>query len=154
MEFIMSLTIGKIVGGLAAAVGVISIFVEFSKKIEKFPITALLNWIGSRINHVLLERVDGLEKKVDGMKDAQATMEEQFAEKDAINCRIRILNFSDELRRGVEHSKESFDQALSDMDSYEYYCRTHEDFKNNKTVIAEARIKEAYKSCLDKDNFL
>lgn len=66
----------------------------------------------------------------------------------AISARVRIIRFSDEIMRGVEHSQESFDQALHDIDTYEDYCADHPKFENNKTVLATRRIKEVYEKCL------
>ncbi len=154
MNVVMNATVGQIVGAITAALALISVFVEFSNKIKKFPISAVLNWIGERTNRDLLVRVKDLEKKVDGIGRVQSEFEEKFVEREAVTCRIRILRFSDELRRNIHHSKESFDQALSDVDVYEKYCDSHPGFKNNKTGVAKERIVAAYQECMDKDNFL
>lgn len=73
---------------------------------------------------------------------------------DVIDCRVRILTFADEIRRGVRHSKETFDQVLSDIDTYERYCTEHPDFMNNKTVAAKAKILDVYSECMDNNDFL
>lgn len=77
----------------------------------------------------------------------------------AITARVRIVRFNDELIMGrVEdrprHSKESYDQTLSDIDTYEKYCREHPEFKNNKTVMSVANIKDNYQTRLRKRDFL
>ena len=47
----------------------------------------------------------------------------------AVNARVRILRASDEIRHGVKHSKEYFDQICDDITLYENYCRNNKDFK-------------------------
>ena len=76
------------------------------------------------------------------------------SERYAITCRTRILAFGDEIRRGSKHSKESFDQVLEDIDTYEKYCRDNPDFKNNKTRLTTKKILEVYAECLNQDDFL
>ena len=77
----------------------------------------------------------------------------------AITARVRIVRFNDELIMGRKedrqlHSKESYDQTLSDIDTYERYCREHPEFKNNKTVMSVANIKDNYQTRLRKRDFL
>ena len=60
----------------------------------------------------------------------------------------------DEIRSRVRHSQEYFNQVLEDMDDYDEFCRIDIDFKNNKAVLAEKRIKEVYERCLEENDFL
>ena len=78
----------------------------------------------------------------------------EMAEDRATNARIRILGFSDEVRHGVRHSKESFDQVNLDIDTYRRYCDDHPDYKNNRAVMAIANIERVYADCLRKQDFL
>lgn len=149
----MQMSFGQIVGYLAGLIVLLSAFIEITP-VKINPISAALSWIGKRTTRELLARVDELEKKMDTMTKAQNELDEMFAKKDAINSRVRILRFSDELRRDIRHSKESFEQALADIDNYERYCDKHPGFKNNKTVVARQRIINTYEACLSKDNFL
>ena len=55
---------------------------------------------------------------------------------------------------GNKHSKEHFDEILEDIDEYEDYCRDHEDYENNKAVLAINTIKEEYTYCLTHHDFL
>ena len=54
----------------------------------------------------------------------------------------------------MKHSKDYYDQILSDIDTYEKYCEKNPDFKNNMTVFAVENIKKCYKNCLTKHKFL
>lgn len=79
---------------------------------------------------------------------------DRFDEEQATNARIRILGFSDEVRHGVRHSKESFDQVNLDIDTYRRYCDDHPDYKNNRAVMAIANIERVYANCLREQDFL
>ena len=75
-------------------------------------------------------------------------------EENVRNIRQRILRFQDEILMGKKHSKEHFDEVLSDVDAYEKYCNTHPDYKNNKAVLAIETIKEVYADCIEEHSFL
>ena len=142
MEAFMNLTLGQIVGMIAVVIAALSIFIEITP-VKINPISALLRWVGKQINKELMDKVNTLETKVGALEKS-----------DVINCRVRILTFADEIRRGMRHSKETFDQVLSDIDTYERYCTEHPDFMNNKTVAAKAKILDVYSECIDNNDFL
>lgn len=146
----MGLTVGQIVGWIAGGLAVLSVIIEFNKKIHFNPITIALKWIGKRTNGELAEKIDGMKKEIDGLKGSVADLERN----DVIDCRREILQFADELRRGVRHSQETFDQILSDIDAYDKYCDKHTEFKNNKTIAARKKILEVYSKRLDDNDFL
>lgn len=151
---IMHLTIGEIVGWGAGIIATVSFIIEFNKKIKFNPITCMLNWIGSRTNKGINDKMDVLEAQVKEIHDRQKLLEQVADEREAICYRVRILRFGDELRRGVKHSEESFNQVISDLDRYEKYCDDHPGFKNNKAKMAKKRIEEAYHKCLADNDFL
>lgn len=67
----------------------------------------------------------------------------------ADQCRTRILRFSDELRRGVKHSEESFNNILEDIDFYVNYCNSNADvYVNSKADAAIRNIKDVYDQCV------
>jgi len=153
MDWVMNATIGQIIGGGFSIILFISLFIEFTP-IKLNPISSILKWIGKRTNQEIDDRMGKLEKQVENIHKRQQIHEEEVQKREAINSRIRILRFSDEIRRKIKHSQESFEQALSDIDKYEKYCKAHPEFENNKTVIADQRIKEAYKKCQEDNDFL
>lgn len=78
-----------------------------------------------------------------------------FEEDKAVQARTRILRFSDELlHEDIRHSKEYFDQILTDIDKYNQYCKDHPKFENSKAVASIGRIKTVYDDCLAKKTFL
>ena len=72
----------------------------------------------------------------------------------AKQSRTRILQFNDEIYRGLRHSKENFDDVIAEIDSYEDYCSKHPDFPNFKAVAAIQNIKDTYMRCLKEGDFL
>lgn len=146
MEKLMSLTLSQIIGSSAGIVVIISIFIEIAP-IKVNPVTTFLRWLGRKINGEIIDRFDTLENKVSNIESVNN-------ERNAISCRVRILQFGDEVRRGMCHSKENFDQILSDIDEYERYCEAHPEFKNNKTVATKEKIIKVYSERMDNNDFL
>lgn len=94
-----------------------------------------------------IDAIEKLNKKLD-------TLEDKIQVQAVIVSRRAILRFGDELNHGVKHSKEHFQQILLDIDDYESYCRDHEEFKNSITAHTTDKIKETYKECDAKHDFL
>lgn len=107
-------------------------------------------WILSAVKDEV-ERLDG---KIDDISTAQNKMEERMDKDAADDARRMILSYNDEILRHIQHSKESFDQILRDVDQYENYSRKHPDYPNNQAVAAIANIKRCYQKCLDESLFL
>ena len=93
------------------------------------------------------ERFQQLDKKVD-MVDAKGD------ERAAVISRVRILRFNDELQSNQKHSKDSWDQVMSDITDYNSYCDSHEGFRNGQTGATVEYITEQYKARLEKHDFL
>lgn len=87
----------------------------------------------------LLEEFNKLNYKVDCNK--------------ADNCRARILRFNGEIKRGVHHDEEEFNDVLKAIDDYEKFCRNNPDYPNNKAVFAIENIKNTYKKAYSKNDF-
>ena len=153
-EYIVSLTVGEIVGWCASIIAFITLVIEFNKKINLHPLSACLNWIGDKTNKGINDKIDTLEVQVMDISERQQKIEAVAEEREAVACRVRILRFSDELRRGIRHSQESFGQVIADIDHYELFCRDRPDFQNNRTIVAKGRIIAAYDKCLEDNDFL
>lgn len=72
----------------------------------------------------------------------------------ARQSRARILQFNDELIRKIKHTRESFDDVISEVDHYEDYCLKNPEFPNFKAVSAIENIKRVYKKCMEEGDFL
>lgn len=152
--------------------------VEVSK-IKINPWTALFNWIGSIMLSGVKKDISGLNSELKSVKQGIDIMKhdnkedinqlnselknvkqeldsmKQASKEDGVKiARIRILRCADEVYRGDRHSKEYFDNVLDDITTYTEYCRSHPNFKNEKTVIAIKRIEEVYERCLEDHGFL
>jgi len=104
-------------------------------------------WMSDRSKGGIRASIDALRKDIDKMKISED-------EREAKNARRRILRFNDELLRKVDHSKEYFDDILSDVDTYEEYCEDHHGFQNGKAVMAIENIRRCYRLCVEEDKFL
>lgn len=109
------------------------------------------SWIGRRVGRLLngevIDKVDNLTKELDEHK-------KNSAERDATQCRSRILRFGDEILHGVLHSHEHYLQILLDVDAYEEYCDAHPDYRNNVATATIKHIKKMYEKHLEEDSFL
>lgn len=93
-------------------------------------------------------------KAISDLSDKVAGIEDKVDRNEAVQSRVRILRFSDETQEGKKHSKDSFDQVMTDIDNYEKYCEHHPEFKNNQTLSTVAYIKRVYTERLEKRDFL
>ena len=100
------------------------------------------------------DKLDAQRKDIDDLKDTFTKMQGVESKEEAKSARRRILKFNDELLRGLQHSKEYFDDVLEDVKTYEDYCKSHPDFENGKTVMADRNIKRCYEKCVIDNSFL
>lgn len=126
--------------------GILILVLSFIKipKIEINIWGLLARTIGRALNAEVFTKVDGLSKQVSEIKntlDQHLIVEKEEKVRDA---RKRILDFNDEIVRGLYHSKEHFDEILEDIDMYNTYCQTHENYENSKAVLAIQNIKYNY----------
>ena len=111
------------------------------------PWSSIARAIGRAINGEVIQKVEKLNLDLLEMKAVED-------ERDAIYARTEILRFGDELYINTRHTKERFNQILSDITKYEKYCSAHPDFQNDQAVMTITNIKETYQKCLEKHNFL
>ena len=110
------------------------------------------SWIAGCIRK--LNGMELVEKKIDSLSTAMIKLENKVDEGQAIQSRVRILRFGDELRNQTPKSKDSYDQVLDDITRYNLYCESHPDFKNDMTVLTSKIIEEKYVECLRDNIFL
>lgn len=142
MELLKSFSAGEIT---LAVVAVLSLIQITPIKID--PWSSLLRWIGKKITGELSDKIDALSVKVD-------KLEAKEDERDAVNKRVRILRFEDELQRDQRHSKDSFDQVLGDITEYNEYCNSHPRFRNDQTAQTVEHIRKVYADRLERRDFL
>ena len=133
-------------GDMLIALGLLLSLIQIAP-LKLDPWTALFGWIGKKMTGDLSRKIDALEKKLDGL-------EQKEDRRDAVNKRVRILRFEDELQSDARHSKDSFDQVLSDITDYDQYCAAHPEFRNNQTSATVEHIKKVYSERLERRDFL
>ncbi len=132
--------------------GIITFVEKFGPK-DKKPWTAIFTFIGKLITKDFAESQKTLMDRVEVLSDKIEAVAESVEETRAIAARVRILRFGDELLEGRLHSKDTFDQALLDIDNYERYCKSHEGFKNHITEETVSFIQEQYRERLRNHKF-
>lgn len=118
------------------------------------PWSWLAEQFGKAANKEMLDKQDKLEKKVDYLEEKIKDNSETDEKEKALAARRRILRFADEIRRRERHSEEYFNNVLEDVNAYKQYCKEHDDFENEKAVIAIKLIEETYTACIKANDFL
>lgn len=137
-QVIQTILVALISGGLVS-------FVEFlirrndEKKDKNSEILGAIRELDTKIV-ILDKKIDSVDQKGD--------------ERNAIQSRVRILRFRDEMLEGKNHSHESFQQVMNDIDEYEDYCIGNPEFKNNQTAATVEYIKKNYAERLERHDFL
>lgn len=103
-------------------------------------------------NHT--EKKDGIKVTLSNIQEEQKNIRDDIKRDKAEDARRRILHFNDELLNNARHSKEFFDNALEDIDTYDKFCADHPEFPNNKAVMAESNIRRCYQKCMEDQDFL
>ena len=132
--------------------GIITFVEKFGPK-DKKPWTALFTFIGKILTKEFSESQKALVDRVDVLSDKIEAVAESVAETRAIAARVRILRFADEIIGEQAHSRESYVQIFTDIDTYDKFCRSHLDFKNHNTVSATRLINDAYDERSRKNDF-
>ena len=105
-------------------------------------------------NSEVLRKIGELDQKIDDLGKKIDEVDQKGEERGAIQSRVRILRFMDEILEGRRHSKDSYDQVMSDITFYNQYCGDHPMFRNNQTESTVEYIKKNYQERLEKHDFL
>ncbi len=155
MDFleINNLAQGGVIGLLIILMGMIKI-----PKLELNIWNLIGRTIGRSINREAMQQVDNFSQNINGRMDELSKKVDELEKADELErvrfARQRILRFNDEILCGQRHSKEHFDEILDDITVYEHYCNDHEDYENNKAVLAIKTIKRVYDQCMITHDFL
>lgn len=92
--------VGSNVTGMGAIILILSIIQIVPIKIN--PWSWIIKKIGRGINEEVMKELNGVKKDITFLKQMQE-------ETQAINSRVRILRFADEIYLNIKHSREHFD---------------------------------------------
>ena len=119
------------------------------------PWSRFFKWMGKLINGEVMDSLKSVKQDLESVHKEIDTIKEKEEIREANNLRNRILRFDDELRRKVDHSEESFNQALDDVSRYQDYCGKHEgSYHNAKADVAMQNIKDTYAICKKENKFI
>lgn len=121
----------------------------------------LAKGLGKALNRDVMVKINSVDIKVTSLEDKLTSVETTLnthVKEDKLdnirNTRARILRFHDELRHGIQHTEEHYNEILSDIDNYEDFCAQYTDYPNTKADVAISGIKESYKECIKNNTFL
>lgn len=133
--------------GIGAVVLIVVMSLLEFTKIEINPWSA----IGNIFNRGLREKIDGqgkqisdLVEKLDNVEEKITDVKKEVTASDAKVARYRILRFEDEIRHGVLHTKEHYDQIIDDINTYESFSKDNKWFRNNQAHWAISTIRDKY----------
>lgn len=114
--------------------------------------SSVLTVIINRVFNILDRKKDKQNQIISEINEMRSELNKHIEDDEkhrADMCRARILRFSDELRRGISHSEESFNNILEDIDNYISYCTQHESvYINSKANAAIRNIKTTHDKCI------
>ena len=114
--------------------------------------SSVLTVIINRVFNILDRKKDKQDQIISEINEMRSELNKHIEDDErhrADMSRARILRFSDELRRGISHSEESFNNILEDIDNYISYCTQHESvYINSKANAAIRNIKTTHDKCI------
>ena len=143
---ISSLTLGEMVGYCVLVITSFSAVIQISP-IKINPWSWVAKKIGMAVNADISCELSEISQKLDN----HITMDDR---RTADGHRARILHFNNELLRSINHTKEEFIEVLAEIDAYEFYCKEHPEYPNNRAVLAIENIRDNYRERLQKHDFL
>lgn len=106
--------------------------------------------LGKALNGAVIEKLDKMEE---AQAETRRLLDEHIRVDDERNAdlhRTYILRFNMELRRGIQHTDEDFNEILYNIKCYEQYCKDHPEYQNNRAVHAIKHIENVYDERMDR----
>ena len=146
------MSIGEIIASLSAGIGLLGIFVEFSK-IKVNPLSAILKWIGDRIMVDVKEDLKDVKKEQERILKEQETLARQRAIDAADAIKAEIFRFYNECQKRERHSEGEFNHIIQQNKKYE---KLMEELKEPNGVyeMEYKYIMGIYEKCQEENDFL
>ena len=133
------------------------VLLSYFIKIPKLEINVwgwLARTIGDALNANQKKEIDEIRNSVKKLTDDFQAYKKADEELTMDSNRREIIQFSDEIRRGVRHSQEAYERILEVTDIYEKYCDAHPAYVNSKAKLAKENIRETYVRVFKENDFL
>lgn len=111
------------------------------------------SWLGSIIHKDIVKELEANKLEISELKKDFNEFKREQLFNEATAARRRILRFNDEAVFGVKHTREHFDEIISDIDNYEAFCKENRDYQNNKGKLAMKNIKDIYQDRIRDNTF-
>lgn len=163
-EWLSTISLRQVVDIVLGIGAVVSVIVEWNKKIPFHPISYVLNGLGKMFNKDLYSKIEEIEEKqmannkaiIELDKKVEKKFEEKIKdddEKEAKRLRANIICFSDSCRIHDKHTKKHFENIFRDYDDYMAFCEKH-NIPNHYIDEEYEYIKSIYQRCLVENSFL
>lgn len=114
--------------------------------IKVSPVKAVLKWIGSAVNGEVIQRMSGVEKRLDEQRRS-------IDENEMDRIRWEVLDFANACRNHVRHTKDEFQHIIALNEKYHKLLEKYND--ENGVFDAEyAYVLELYQRCQRENDFL
>ena len=101
----------------------------------------------------LITRHDNKKGYIAEFREAIAQLRKEAEEERMIVRRRNIFRFSQEVRTGVRHTEEEWNQLNQDISDYREYCKKNAGFVNNRCNLAIDNLEEVYKKVWKENDF-
>ena len=152
MDFVLN-HLGSVMAGSGGLVAAVMAMIEISP-IKINPWSRIAKTIGNAMNAGVMDEINQVKPaQVETRKKLDDHIEES-EERKADNYKSRVLRFNNELVRGLGHTEEDYNEILDIIWKYENYCKTHENYQNNKMPHAIKNVERMYDEMLKTNGFL
>lgn len=151
------MTLKEIFMGGGALVAILTLVQVSPIKIDPWSaigkVLCAIGWaIGKALNGAVIEKLDKMEA---AQVETRMRLDEHIRVDDERNAdlhRAYILRFNMELRRGMQHTDEDFNEILYNIKCYEQYCKNHPEYENNRAVHAIRHIENVYDDRMEEND--
>ncbi|WP_130837516.1 hypothetical protein [Lachnoclostridium sp. Marseille-P6806] len=134
-------------------------------KLPVYPWSMIGRAIGKSLNADIIQQQEKIRSDVEKLRiemnktdsgiRAEIKLINQNRDIDKVELwRSQIIRFADEIRVGLRHSEEGFNEVLEAITRYEQFCIDHPKFPNSKATASIRLIKKTYEQCLKNDAFI
>lgn len=124
-----------------------------ARKKSKFNIEESVQQIQTNMDKIQ-SNMDKMQNNQNAMQKSIECLSDIVAENEVTNKKVRVLQSTDEVLRGIPQSKDRLDQILEDVDGIERYWESHPNDRSNQMVMNMNLIRRQYEYDLNHGTFL